>query len=134
MAIRVVRLGTARARNEGLRLGTVRIMPRGVKKQDYATLNYFDVWLPELSPSLALVSYAQAKPWTDARWAAYARRYLSQMRRPEARRLIALLAALSKEASFSIGCYCENPWRCHRSLLGELLREQGGTIRPRRPA
>jgi uncharacterized protein YeaO (DUF488 family) len=131
MAIRVVRLGTARERNEGLRLGTVRLLPRGVKKQDYAKLNYFDVWLPELAPSRALVSYAQTRPWTDARWAAYARRYLSEMRRPEARRLIALLAALSNQASFSIGCYCENPWRCHRSLLGELLREHGGKIRLR---
>ena len=128
MAIRVVRLGTPKKRNEGLRLGTVRLLPRGVKKQDYATLNYFDVWLPKLAPSRALVSYALGKPWTDARWAAYARRYLSEMRRPEARRLIALLAALSKQANFSIGCYCENPSRCHRSLLGELLREQGGKI------
>ena len=130
MAIRVVRLGTAKKRNEGLRLGTVRLLPRGVKKQDYAKRNYFDVWLPELSPSRALVSYAQAKPWTDARWAAYARRYLSEMRRPEAQRLIALLAALSKQANFSICCYCENPSRCHRSLLGELLRDQGGKVRP----
>src|SRR5688572_31695782 len=126
--IRVVRLGTAKARKEGVRLGTVRLLPRGVKKQDYARLNYFDVWLPELAPSRALVSYARAKPWTDARWAAYARRYLSEMRRPEAKRLIALLAALSKQASVSIGCYCENPSRCHRSLLGELLREQGGGV------
>ena len=129
MAIRVVRLGTAKQRNEGPRLGTVRLLPRGVKKQDYAKRNYFDVWLPELSPSRALVSYAQAKPWTDARWAAFARRYHKEMRRPEAQRLIALLAALSKQADFSICCYCENPTRCHRSLLGELLRDQGGTIR-----
>ena len=102
MAFRVVRLGTAKARNEGVRLGTVRLLPRGVKQQDYAKLNYFDVWLPELSPSRALVSYAQAKPWTDARWVAFTRRYLSEMRRPEARRLIALLAALSTQANFSI--------------------------------
>ena len=131
MAIRVVRLGTARKSDEGLRLGTVRLLPRGVKKQAYAQLNYFDLWLPELAPSRALVSYAQARPWTDARWAGFARRYLSEMRRPEARRLVALLAALSKQANFSVGCYCENPWRCHRSLLGELLREQGGKIRER---
>lgn len=129
MAIRVVRLGTARKRDEGLRLGTVRLLPRGVKKQEYAQLNYFDLWLPELAPSRALVSYAQAKLWTDGRWTGFARRYLSEMRRPEARRLVALLAALSKQANFSVGCYCENPWRCHRSLLGELLREQGGRIR-----
>jgi len=131
MAIRVVRLGTAKERNEGLRLGTVRILPRGVKKQDYARLNYFDVWLPELSPSRALVSYAQAKPWTDARWAAFTRRYLNEMRRHEAQHFIAMLAALSKQANFSVCCYCENPSRCHRSLLGELLRWQGGNVRPR---
>jgi uncharacterized protein YeaO (DUF488 family) len=129
MAIRVVRLGTPKKRDEGLRLGTVRLLPRGVKKHDYAKLNYFDVWLPELSPGRALVSYAQAKPWTDARWAAFARRYLREMSRPEARRLIALLAALSAQANFSVCCYCENPSRCHRSLLGELLREEGGTVR-----
>ena len=128
MAIQVVRLGTPRKKTEGLRLGTVRLLPRGVKKQDYAKLNYFDVWVPEVSPSHALVSYAQAKPWTDARWATYTRRYLREMRRPEAQRLIALLAALSTQANFSVCCYCENPWRCHRSLLGELLREQGGKV------
>jgi len=129
MAIRVVRLGTAKKRDEGLRLGTVRLLPRGVKKQDYARRNLFDVWLPELSPSHTLVSYAQAKPWTDARWAAFARRYHKEMRRPEAQRLIAVLAALSKQANVSICCYCENPSRCHRSLLGDLLRDQGGKVR-----
>jgi uncharacterized protein YeaO (DUF488 family) len=131
MAVRVVQLGTAKERNEGLRLGTVRLLPRGVKKQEYAKRNYFDLWLPEVAPSRALVSYARAKPWTDARWATYARRYLREMRRPEARRVITLLAALSKQANFSIGCYCETPWRCHRSLLGKLLREQGGKVHPR---
>lgn len=129
MPVRVVRLGTAKERGEGLRLGTVRLLPRGVNKQDYARRNYFDLWLPELAPSRRLVAYARARPWTDARWAAYKRRYLSEMGRPEARRLIALLAALSKQVNFSIGCYCENPARCHRSLLGELLRESGGHVR-----
>jgi uncharacterized protein YeaO (DUF488 family) len=109
----------------------VRLLPRGVRKQDYAKLNYFDLWLPEVSPSRALVAYALAKPWTDARWAAYAQRYLRQMHRPEAMRLIMLLAALSKKADFSIGCYCESPSRCHRSLLGNLLREQGAKVHPR---
>ena len=131
MAVRVVRLGTPKGREEGVRLGTVRLLPRGIRKQDYARLNYFDVWLPEVAPSRGLVSYARAKPWTDARWAVYTRRYLGEMRRPEARRLIALLAALSKQADFSIGCYCETPARCHRSLLAELLREQGGKVSPR---
>lgn len=131
MAVRVVRLGTARERNEGLRLGTVRLLPRGVNKRDYAKRNFFDVWLPEVSPSRALVSYARAKPWTDARWATYKRRYLSEMRRPAAARVITLLAALSRRADFSIGCYCESPARCHRSLLAELLREQGAKIHRR---
>src|SRR5262245_10464034 len=117
MAVRVVRLGTPKDRAEGLRLGTVRILPRGVRKQDYSKLNYFDLWLPEVSPSRALVSYALAKPWTDARWATFAQRYLREMHRPEAMRLITLLAALSKKVDFSIGCYCESPSRCHRSLL-----------------
>ena len=128
MAIRVVRLGTVKGRNEGLRLGTVRLLPRGVKRQDYAKLNYFDAWLPELAPGRALLSYAQAKPWTDARWTAFARRYLKEMRRPEPQHLIAVLAALSQQANFSIGCYCENPWRCHRSLLAQLLRDEGAKI------
>jgi uncharacterized protein YeaO (DUF488 family) len=131
VAVRVVRLGTAKARGEGLRLGTVRLLPRGVNKRDYAKRNFFDVWLPDVSPSRALVSYARAKPWTDARWAAYKRRYLSEMRRPAAVSVITLLAALSRQAHFSIGCYCESPLRCHRSLLAELLREHGGTIHSR---
>src|SRR5258705_6317892 len=128
MAIRVVRLGEPRARGEGVRIGTVRLLPRGVKKEDYAKRDFFDLWLPEVAPSRKLVSYAQARPWTDARWAAYAKRYLAEMRHPEARRVIALLAALGKQTNFSIGCYCENPWRCHRSLLGELLRERGAKV------
>ena len=131
MAVRVVQLGQIKQPREGLRLGTVRLLPRGVKKQDYARRNYFDLWLPDLAPSRALVAYARAKPWTDARWATYKRRYLGEMRRPPARRLIALFAALSKRVDFSIGCYCESPARCHRSLLGELLREEGGNVRSR---
>jgi len=126
--IRVVRIGTPRGRGEGLRLGTVRLLPRGVRKEDYARRDFFDVWLPEVAPSRQLVAYAQASPWTDARWAAYAKRYLREMRRPEAERIIALLAALGSQTNFSIGCYCENPWRCHRSLLGELLRERGAKV------
>jgi uncharacterized protein YeaO (DUF488 family) len=128
MAVRVVRLGTPRGRGEGLRIGTVRLLPRGVKKEDYAKRNLFDVWLPEVSPTRPLVAYAQAKPWTDARWAAFRKKYLREMQRPEAQRVIALLAALGTQTNFSIGCYCENPWRCHRSLLGELLRERGAKV------
>jgi uncharacterized protein YeaO (DUF488 family) len=128
MAIRVVRLGTPRARGEGIRVGTVRLLPRGVRKEEYAKRNFFDVWLPELAPSRELVAYAQAQSWTDTRWAAYTKRYLREMERPEAKRVIALLGALGRHTNFSIGCYCENPWRCHRSLLGGLMRAHGANV------
>jgi uncharacterized protein YeaO (DUF488 family) len=124
MAVRVVRLGTPRKPGEGLRIGTVRRPPRGVRKEDYARQNYFDAWLPELAPSASLVSFAFSEPLTPARWAAFERRYRREMRRPEARRLIALLAALSLQTNFSVGCYCEDETRCHRSLLKQLLSEQ----------
>ena len=126
--IRVVRLGTPRARGEGLRLGTVRLLPRGVKKEDFAKRDYFDLWLPEVAPSAELVSWALSQPWTDKRWATFARRYHSEMRKPAAQRLIALLAAVSSTTNFSIGCYCENPLRCHRSLLGELLQKRRADV------
>lgn len=126
--IQVIRLGTPRTRGEGVRIGTVRLLPRGVRKEDYAKLNFFDVWLPEVAPSRELVAYAQAQPWTDARWAAFTTRYLREMARPDAQRTIALLGALGRQTNYSIGCYCENPWRCHRSLLGELLRACGAKV------
>jgi uncharacterized protein YeaO (DUF488 family) len=129
MSIRVVRLGTPRQPGEGLRLGTVRRPPRGVRKEDYASRDYFDLWLPDVAPSAALVSWAQSKPFTPVRWKAYARRYRAEMARPEARRLITLLAALSSQADFSVGCYCEDESRCHRSLLRELLVQAGATMR-----
>jgi len=128
MAIRIVRLGTPRARAEGLRIGTVRRPPRGVAKKDYARRDYFDVWLPELSPSAPLVSFALSEPFTARRWTAYARRYRREMQAPSARHLIALLAALSARTNFAIGCYCEDASHCHRSLLRELLAEAGATI------
>ena len=128
MAIRVVRLGTPRARGEGLRLGTVRLLPRGVKKQDFAKRDFFDLWVPEVAPSAELVAWALSKPWTDTRWTTFARRYHTEMRKPAAQHLIALLAAVSSTTNFSIGCYCENASRCHRSLLGELLRERGADV------
>jgi len=128
MAVRIVRLGTPRAAREGLRIGTVRRPPRGVRKTDYARRDYYDAWLPELAPSAPLVSFALSKPWTDARWARYARRYRGEMRDPGAQRLIALLAALSRDTDFSVGCYCEDERRCHRSLLRALLAEQGATV------
>lgn len=128
MALRVVRLGTPRSASEGLRIGTVRRPPRGVRKADYASRNYYDVWLPELAPSAPLVSFALSKPFTPARWALYARRYRREMREPAAERLIALLAALSARADFAVGCYCEDERHCHRSLLRELLIEHGARI------
>lgn len=128
MAIRIVRLGTPRAPNEGLRLGTVRRPPRGVKKEDFARRDYYDLWLPALAPSQPLVSRAMSQPWTLARWKKFARQYRAEMNRPEPKQMIELLARLSHEVSFSVGCYCEREERCHRSVLTELLREQGAKI------
>jgi uncharacterized protein YeaO (DUF488 family) len=128
MALRVVRLGSARLPGEGLRVGTVRRPPRGVRKEDYAAHDYFDVWLPELAPPAEMVSWALSEPWTDKRWATYARAYRKQMSTPESRHLIQLVAAMSKEANLSVGCYCEDESRCHRSLLGEILVEAGATM------
>jgi uncharacterized protein YeaO (DUF488 family) len=125
MSVRIVRLGTPRDPNEGLRIGTVRRPPRGVRKADYAARDYFDVWLPELAPSAPLVSLALSEPFTPQRWAVYQRRYRREMRQPAAKRLIAVLAALSSQTNFSVGCYCEDETRCHRSLLKSLLIEQG---------
>ena len=129
MAIRVVRLGTPRARDEGPRFGTVRRPPRGVKKEEFASRDYFDVWLPDLSPTQALVSWAQVSPWTDVRWATFARKYRAEMRRPEPARLLNALALLSRQADFSVGCYCEDETRCHRAVLRDLLVEAGADVR-----
>jgi uncharacterized protein YeaO (DUF488 family) len=128
MAIRIVRLGTPREREEGLRIGTVRRPPRGVRKEDHARRDFFDVWLPELAPSAPLVSWALSEPFTSARWATYARKYRGEMRQPAAQRLLALLATLSSQTNFSVGCYCGDETRCHRSLLKDLLIEQGAKI------
>jgi len=126
--IRIVRLGTPRARHEGLRLGTVRRPPRGIRKSDYARLDYYDLWLPDLAPSPALVAWALSRPWTDARWAQFGRRYRAEMRAPAPHRLIALLAALSRQTDFSVGCYCADEARCHRSLLRALLESAGARL------
>jgi len=128
MAVRIVRLGTPRLPGEGLRIGTVRRPPRGVRKADYAARDYYDAWLPELAPTAPLVSWALSKPFTPARWALYARRYRGQMGEPAAQRQIALLAALSTRADFSVGCYCEDESHCHRSLLRELLIQHGAKV------
>lgn len=128
MSIRVVRLGAPRAPDEGLRIGTVRRPPRGVPKADFAKRDFFDVWLPQLAPSAPLFSLARSATWTSRRWREFSRRYLSEMRRPEARHLIETLAALSHQTSFSIGCYCEDGSRCHRSLLERLLVDAGAEV------
>lgn len=127
MAVRVVRLGSPRRPGEGLRVGTVRRPPRGVPKTEYGSRDFYDVWLPELAPSESLVKQAQAA--SDQReWRRFARRYRSEMKRPEAARLLDLLAALSRQTSFSVGCYCEDETRCHRSVLRELLSERGAQV------
>jgi uncharacterized protein YeaO (DUF488 family) len=128
MAVRIVRLGTSRKRGERLRLGTVRRPPRGVRREHYAKGNFFDVWLPELAPSAPLVSFAFAQPFTPARWAAFERRYRAEMKKPPAQRLIALLARLSAQTNFAVGCYCEDESHCHRSILRSLLSEHGAVI------
>ncbi|HEY6200287.1 MAG TPA: DUF488 family protein [Candidatus Binatia bacterium] len=129
MSLRVVRLGTPRDPDEGLRIGTVRRPPRGVKKQDYAKRDYFDLWLPELAPSAPLVKYALSQPFTPKRWEIYSRRYSAEMKKPVSARLLGLLAALSKQTDLSIGCYCAEESRCHRSLLKDILLEHGARVR-----
>lgn len=128
MAIRIIRLGSVRARGEGLRIGTVRRPPRGVRKEDYASKDIYDVWFPNLSPSAALLR--EAFPVTDDKtWRTFKRRFLSEMKSPEAKRDLDLLAALSHHADFSIGCYCEDETRCHRSILKALLETRGAEIK-----
>ena len=128
MALRVVRLGSPRKKGEGLRIGTARRPPRGVKKSDYARLNYYDVWLPELAPSQKWVSWALSQPWTDARWEKYARNYRREMSEPRVQRLLELIAAMSHRTDVSVGCYCQDESRCHRSLLRQLLLERGAKL------
>lgn len=123
MPIAVVRLGSPRKRNEGLRLGTVRRPPRGVPKAQFAKRDFYDVWLPVLSPSPKLVAFA-LRAQDERSWRAFERRFRAEMNQPEAARLLDLLAALSHRTSFSIGCYCENEERCHRSILRKLLAER----------
>ena len=128
MSIRVVRLGMPREPGEGLRLGTVRRPPRGVRKRDYSRLDHFDLWLPDLAPSGRLLAWVRSGDLTQRRWATFARRYRSEMAKPVPTRLISLLAALSAESRLSIGCYCEDATRCHRSLLRALLLEAGAAV------
>ncbi len=128
MVIRVVRLGSPRAENEGTRLGTVRRPPRGVPKAEFASRDWYDVWFPNLAPTLETMKLGQAAA-TPAQWAAFKKKYRSEMAKPEAVHAIDLLAALSHRADFSVGCYCEDERHCHRSVLRELLAERGAAIR-----
>ncbi len=127
MAIRIVRLGTARSADEGLRIGTVRRPPRGVPKAEFASGNWYDVWYPNLAPSVETMKLGQSVE-SDKDWAAFSRKYRAEMNESDASRNLDLLAALSHQANFSMGCYCENETRCHRSLLRGLLNERGARI------
>jgi len=127
MAVRIVQLGSPRARGEGLRIGTVRRPPRGVPRTEFAARDYYDVWLPDVAPSEALVKAAQ-QARSEREWLAFERRYRAEMKAPSAGRLLDLIAALSHTTDLSVGCYCADERRCHRSVLRELLRERGAKI------
>jgi uncharacterized protein YeaO (DUF488 family) len=127
VAIRVVRLGSPRTRGEGLRLGTVRRPPRGVPKAEHASRDYYDLWLPELSPSEALLRAGRAAASEHA-WRAFERRYRGEMEQATPGRILDLLAALSHTTPLAVGCYCEDEARCHRSVLAALLRERGARV------
>ena len=127
MAIRIVRLGSPRARDEGLRIGTVRRPPRGVPKSEFASQDWYDVWYPNLAPSADLVKEAQEAATLKA-WAAFAKKYRAEMGTPENARTLDLLAALSHGSDFSVGCYCEDESHCHRSVLRTLLSERGANL------
>jgi uncharacterized protein YeaO (DUF488 family) len=127
MSVRIVRLGSPRSAGEGLRIGTVRRPPRGVPRKDFARRDFYDVWLPALSPTGALVKEALAAS-DEAAWRRFARAFRAQMREPDASRTLDLLAALSHSADFSVGCYCESEAHCHRGILRELLVARGAKV------
>ncbi|WP_298827290.1 DUF488 domain-containing protein [uncultured Piscinibacter sp.] len=129
MVVRVIRLGTPRAANEGLRIGTVRRPPRGVPKADFARQNWYDVWFPNLAPSVETMKLGQQAS-TPAEWATFVRKYRAEMATPENTHALALLAALSHQTDFSVGCYCEDESHCHRSVLRELLAAGGANLAP----
>lgn len=129
MTVHVVRLGSPRLPDEGTRIGTVRRPPRGVPKSEFARQNWFDVWFPNLSPSPDTMKLGQ-EATTPAQWAAFVQRYRKEMASPENSHALALLAALSRQGNFSVGCYCEDEARCHRSVLRELLQEHGARLAP----
>jgi uncharacterized protein YeaO (DUF488 family) len=128
MTLRIVQLGSDRARGEGLRIGTVRRPPRGVPKSEYASQDWYDVWFPNLAPSPDLVALAK-DAGTPHDWSNFVKRFRAEMDTPDASRTLDLLAALSHHADFSVGCYCADESRCHRSVLRDLLTERGANIR-----
>jgi uncharacterized protein YeaO (DUF488 family) len=127
MAVRIVRLGTARTEGEGTRIGTVRRPPRGVPKSEFASQNWYDVWFPNLAPSAETMKLGQEAS-TPSQWAAFVKKYRAEMATPDSSRILDLLAVLSHKSNFSVGCYCENEAHCHRSVLRELLAERGAKI------
>lgn len=127
MAIRIVRLGSPRFADEGTRIGTVRRPPRGIPREAFATQNWYDVWFPNLAPSAETVKLAQDAK-TPAQWAAFVRKYRAEMAAPDCSHALELLAALSQQSNFSVGCYCEDETHCHRTVLRELLAEKGAKI------
>jgi uncharacterized protein YeaO (DUF488 family) len=127
MAVRIVRLGSERIPGEGLRIGTVRRPPRGVPKTEYASENWYDVWFPNLAPSPETMKLGQAVK-TEGEWNAFVRKYRAEMASPETSRTLDLLAALSRDSNFSVGCYCADEERCHRSVLRALLHERGAVV------
>jgi uncharacterized protein YeaO (DUF488 family) len=127
MPVRIVRLGDSRSPNEGLRIGTVRRPPRGVPKADYASRNFYDVWLPNLAPSEALVKQGLGAR-SERDWKTFVRKYRAEMKAPDARRVLDVLAALSHQTNFSVGCYCPEESRCHRSVLRQLLLERDANV------
>jgi len=127
MVVRVVRLGTERVEGEGLRIGTVRRPPRGVRKTEFASENWYDIWFPNLAPSVETMKLGQSAR-SDKEWLAFAKRYRAEMATPENARTLDLLSALSHRTNFSVGCYCENEARCHRSLLRALLEERSAEV------
>ena len=127
MSVRIVRLGSARVKGEGTRIGTVRRPPRGVPREEFASGDWYDVWFPNLAPSVETMKLGQAAE-TPAQWAAFRKRYRAEMSTPDNARTLDLLAALSRQGDFSVGCYCEDEGRCHRSVLRELLAERGARL------
>lgn len=128
MPIRIIQLGSARRRGEGLRIGTVRRPPRGARKSEYARRDWFDVWLPNLEPSLALLRATHIRP-DGTGWRAFEVRYRAEMKRPEQSHLLDILAALSHRTNFSVGCYCSDERHCHRPILRRLLQEHGAVVK-----